>query len=273
MPGELFTRPEGTYDLAPQAVGWILADEANPLHRVAEVIPEGSRVLDVGAGNGLLARVLAETHADLAVDGIEPNPYAAEIARPHYRDFRVGYVQDFAAEIREQAYDYIVLADVIEHVPDPLALMRELRDVAGDRSRIVISTPNVAFGALRIALMRGRFDYVDSGLLERTHLRFFTHRTLLALFAQAGLGIERQVLHQKSLLASEIAVERSFWATLDLLRLHRDDLACTYQFFFVLADGARPEAPVERHGSRLSAADVLAWYASPRMRLGRLLGR
>lgn len=264
MPHELFTRPEATYDVAPEAVEWILKDEANPLHRVSRVIPEGSRVLDVGAGNGLLARILNATHTDLVIDGIEPSPYGAELAAPHYHQFRVGYFQDFEEELRAEGYDFIVLADVIEHVPDPLALLRDLRRVAGDRTRIVISTPNVAFGSVRLALMRGRFDYVDSGLLERTHLRFFTHRTLLSAFAAAGLRIEQQVFHQKSLLASEIPLDRSFSAVVDLLRVLRDDLASAYQFFFVLSSGDGPPPPVERHGRRTTVADVLAWYASPR---------
>jgi 2-polyprenyl-3-methyl-5-hydroxy-6-metoxy-1,4-benzoquinol methylase len=264
MPGELFTRPEATYDMGPEAVEWILKDPANPLYRVSRVIPDSSRVLDVGAGNGLLARVLDATHSELVIDGIEPNPYGAELARPHYRELRVGYFQDFSEELREQGYDYIVLADVIEHVADPLALLRDLRDIAGDRSRIVISTPNVAFGSSRMALMRGRFDYVDSGLLERTHLRFFTYRTLLSVFAEAGLLIEHQVFHQKNLLASEIPVDRSMSAVVDLLRVRRDDLAHVYQFFFVLSTGTERTAPVERYGDRTTIADILAWYASPR---------
>jgi 2-polyprenyl-3-methyl-5-hydroxy-6-metoxy-1,4-benzoquinol methylase len=269
MPAELFTRPERTYDISSDAVRWILQDQANPLFRVGQVIPDGSRILDVGAGNGLLARVLAEIHSDLVIDGIEPSAYGAELAASHYRKFLVGFFQDFEEELRAEDYDYIVLADVIEHVADPLALLRDLRRLAGERSRIVISTPNIAFGSARMALMRGRFDYVDSGLLERTHLRFFTHRTLLAAFAAAGLRVEQQVFHQKNMLTTEIPVDRSLSALVDLLRLLHDDQASTYQFFFVLQGGEGPPAAAERYGSRAGLADVLAWCASPRRLLKR----
>lgn len=270
---ELFSRPNASYDLSPGAVERILEDVANPLHRLAQTIPAGSKVLDIGAGNGLLARVLAATGEDVTIDGLEPNARAAELARPHYRRFHVGNVEDRLDEIATEAYDHLVLADVIEHVPDPLSLLRGLAAAGGERARILISTPNVAFGAVRLALLDGRFDYVDSGLLERTHLRFFTRATLTLLFRQAELEVEHEVLHQKHLLGSEISVQPSLRNLVELLALRRDELALTYQFFFVLRRaGQSAPVRVERYGPGTTVLDLIAW-AARRRRPGGAVGQ
>jgi 2-polyprenyl-3-methyl-5-hydroxy-6-metoxy-1,4-benzoquinol methylase len=253
----VFTRSDSTYDDQTDAVRWVLADEASPLNRIAKLIPEGSSVLDIGAGNGLLARLLHETHQDIAVDGIEPNRYAAAFAAPHYRRFHVGLAEDLVESLAER-YDFIVLADVVEHVADPLAFLRRLTDGLLRETRIIIDTPNVAFGAVRLALLKGRFDYVDSGLLERTHLRFFTLATLEQLVGELGLNIEKLYLLQRNLLKTEIPASDVLLDPTVVLRLLRDDLASTYQFLLVLTR----EAVVTEHkvfGERLRAADYVRW--------------
>jgi 2-polyprenyl-3-methyl-5-hydroxy-6-metoxy-1,4-benzoquinol methylase len=257
----VFTRPDATYDIAPGVIEGILADETSPLNRIASTLAPGSTALDVGAGNGLLARVLAARGTAVTIDGLEPSPYAAELARPHYRHFHAAYVQERLEDIAAEGYDYLILADVIEHLADPGELLGKLAAAASPTTRILISTPNVAFGAVRVALLDGRFDYVDSGLLERTHLRFFTHATLLTVFRDAGLSIEREVRHCKHLTRTEIPVRRSVRNLALLWRLRREELALTYQFFFVLrpAGAAAPAGPPERYGRQTSALDLLAW--------------
>ncbi|MGB3904056.1 MAG: class I SAM-dependent methyltransferase, partial [Anaerolineae bacterium] len=86
--------PEGIVDS-------ILGDETNPLNRIAHIVPDDARVLDIGAGNGLLARVLLRTHKGLTIDGIEPNPYASELARNSYRHLCVGHAEEYHQEIVE----------------------------------------------------------------------------------------------------------------------------------------------------------------------------
>jgi 2-polyprenyl-3-methyl-5-hydroxy-6-metoxy-1,4-benzoquinol methylase len=223
------------------------------------LIPDGSSVLDIGAGNGLLARLLHETHRDIAVDGIEPNRHAAAIAAPHYRRFHVGTAEDLAEPLADR-YDFIVLADVLEHVADPLSFLRRLTDGLPRETRVIIDTPNVAFGSVRLALLKGHFDYVDSGLLERTHLRFFTLATLEKLAGELGLNIEKLFLLQRSLLKTEIPAGDVLLDPTVVLRLLRDDLASTYQFLLVLT----PETVVAERkvfGERLRASDYLRWRA------------
>ena len=262
----MFQRPDDTYAVDPAAVERILADPQNPLHRAAELIPNGSKVLDVGAGNGLLAQVLSRVRSDLTLDGVEPSAAAADLAEPHYRRFHVGYAEEIADEIRAEEYDFIVLADVIEHVADPLAFVESVKALGAANTAILLSVPNVAFGAVRLSLMRGEFRYTDSGLLERTHLRFFTLETLHQLFEAADLGVEREIHHQKDMVTSEIRLRLRPFDVLTALWLQRDPLASTYQFFFVLRPGRGPRPAPEFHGPRSSLPTLLGYYRANRGR-------
>lgn len=261
----MFTRTDASFELVPEAVDYVLRDEAGPLYRIAELNPDGSSVLDVGAGNGLLARVLLATHRDIVIDGIEPNPYAANLATPYYRRLYQGFAEGLADSV-PGPYDFIVLADVIEHVADPFAFLHGLARRQPRETRIVIDTPNVAYGTVRLALLNGRFEYVDSGLLERTHLRFFTLSTLEQLIGDLGLNIERLFLLQRSLLKTEISMERLRMNSWLMLRLLRDELASTYQFLVVLT---REDVVTDRRafGERLTVGAYLRW------RFQRAVGR
>lgn len=228
----MFNRPPATYDIDPAIIEGLLLDEANPLKRTSQIIPDGAKVLDIGAGNGLLARVLTMTHSTMIIDGIEPEPYAADIASKYYRNFYTGYAQDFADVISREQYDFVVLADVIEHVGDPLSFLRDICAVLSTKTKIVLSIPNVAFGAVRVALLQGDFDYVDSGLLERTHLRFFTLKTVEALIAKIDMNIEKLYFLQRNMFSPEI--NQSNVSVCCLSHIVKDEQAWTYQFLLVL---------------------------------------
>jgi 2-polyprenyl-3-methyl-5-hydroxy-6-metoxy-1,4-benzoquinol methylase len=263
----LFERPDTTYDLDPDAVDRVLADPVNPLHHAARLIPKQSVVLDVGAGNGLLARVLAAGRRQVVIDGIEPNPRAAEIAAPFYRTFYVGQAEEMADRLDAERYDFLVLADVIEHTANPLEFLQTVTAIAPS-ARVLLSVPNVAFAAVRMALVHGRFDYVDSGLLERTHLRFFTLATLERLFELAALVVERRVLLKKSVFETEIdAAPTSLADVAELVRLRRDPLSSVYQIVFVLGR-TDVEAAQEEYGKATTLAEILGAYRARRRVLG-----
>jgi len=150
------------------------------------------------------------------------------------RQFFTGYAQDFAQKIIETDYDFIILADVIEHMVDPLTFLRDLSSWISNRTRIVLSVPNVAFGAVRLALLGGRFDYVDSGLLERTHLRFFTLATLESIIRNIGMNTEKIYFLRQNIFTTEIDLRSLGVNSLCLCKILRDELAWTYQFLVVL---------------------------------------
>jgi 2-polyprenyl-3-methyl-5-hydroxy-6-metoxy-1,4-benzoquinol methylase len=220
--------------MTPGLVEHILKEESNPLNRICALIPAGSTVLDIGAGNGLTALLLKKSGKQVIIDGIEPSSQAALLASPHYRHFYTGYAQDFMEKISKTDYDFIILADVIEHMMDPLAFLQDLSSRISDRTRLVLTVPNVAFGAVRLALLSGRFEYVDSGLLERTHLRFFTLATLEKIIREIGMNAEKTYFLRQNIFATEIDLRKLGVNPLCLGRMLRDELAWTYQFLLVL---------------------------------------
>lgn len=237
----MFNRPETTYNLFPGIEKAILQDLASPLKVMADIIETGSKVLDIGAGNGLLARVLQEHHNNtIVIDGIEPCSYAAEMARSSYRNFYEGYAQDFLEIIWQEHYDFIVMADVLEHMTDPFQFLTELVKVITPKTKIITSIPNVAFGTIRLALLHGDFKYVDSGILEKTHVRFFTLQTIQDLVNNTHLNMDELYHLQRNLFSTEVNINQYNLNPLVVRSLLKDELASTYQFLLVLGKEKSP---------------------------------
>ncbi|MCW2995740.1 MAG: class SAM-dependent methyltransferase [Conexibacter sp.] len=177
--------------------GLVAAHGLSASHRIVlEEIPDGARVLDVGCATGYLAAEL--TRRGCTVDGIEFDPDAAQQARAHCRAVVAGDLEAAAthAEVERMLAgvqpDVIVCADVLEHLRDPWAVLAWLRTLLAPGGRALISVPNIAHWTARRALVRGRFDYADFGLFDRTHLRFFTRTSARELATGAGFAIDRE---------------------------------------------------------------------------------
>lgn len=146
-----------------------------------------SPVLDVGAAQGMLGHLIQGT--GLTIDAIEANPEWAEMARPHYRKVWASCVED--APLEPGTYKLVVCGDVLEHTPDPVGVLNRLCEAASGDAKFIISLPNVAHLAIRTMLLFGRFPKMERGILDRTHLHFFTRDTALDLVRQAGLRAEK----------------------------------------------------------------------------------
>jgi 2-polyprenyl-3-methyl-5-hydroxy-6-metoxy-1,4-benzoquinol methylase len=148
----------------------------------------GRRLLDVGAADGLLSRLLTER--GWKVTGLEADPAAAAAGAAHCERMIVADL-DAGIPALEGEFDAIVCADVLEHLRDPAGALATLRRALARGGQVVISMPNVAHLWMRLSLLAGRFEYAERGILDRTHLRFYTRRTLTALVTGAGLRIAR----------------------------------------------------------------------------------
>ena len=144
------------------------------------------RALDIGCADGSLGWTLSQK--DWVVTGIEPDPDDAERARRRGMDVYQGTLEEALPEVQGN-YSLVVLGDVLEHVVDPWGSLCQIVSGLNPGARIIISLPNVAHLFVRLQLLIGRFEYSDRGLLDRTHLRFFTRRTALELVNGAGLRI------------------------------------------------------------------------------------
>ena len=148
----------------------------------------GRRLLDVGAAHGLLSRQL--TARGWRVTGLEADPEAARAGAQHCeRMIVVNLDQELPA--LESGFDAIVYADVLEHLVDPPGVLHALNRLLAPGGFVIISVPNIAHLWIRLLLLVGRFDYLDRGILDRTHLRFFTERSLRTMLGGASLRIQR----------------------------------------------------------------------------------
>lgn len=150
----------------------------------------GRRALDVGAADGFLAELL--TRQGWQVTALERDPAQAAKARGRCHEVIVADL-DQAAPRLQGFFDAIVYGDVLEHLNDPLPVLVALDRALAAGGRVMVSVPNVAHLWVRLSLALGGWNYADRGILDRTHLRFFTKRTFAALLRDAGLSVEELV--------------------------------------------------------------------------------
>jgi 2-polyprenyl-3-methyl-5-hydroxy-6-metoxy-1,4-benzoquinol methylase len=156
---------------------------------ISQMIAPGSTVLDLGAATGKLGLHLRDRKG-CTVDGVEFDSGAAALARPHYRkllelDLRVA---NLGEHFPAGAYSAIVCADVLEHLADPGRVLDQLHSLLAQGGHVLISIPNVGYAGVIAGLLTGEFRYRPTGLLDSTHLRFFTRASLLELLADHGFG-------------------------------------------------------------------------------------
>jgi len=148
------------------------------------------RVLEIGCASGYISRELRA--AGCRVTGMEIDPDAAEQARPFLEQLIVGDVERGGALGRAgTGYDVVLMGDVLEHLTDPERFLRSLLPVFGPAGYALAAIPNVAFFKMRWSLLRGRFDYTDCGLCDRTHLRFYTFYSFQEMVQRAGYRIDQ----------------------------------------------------------------------------------
>jgi len=150
-----------------------------------------ANVLDIGCGAGAFGAALKRERGAKAVTGIELDCAAASAARSQLDSVLVGDVSTILPDLRGQTFDVVVLNDVLEHLVDPEGLLNQLHGCMTRDGRVVASIPNVReFTNVRNLVLRGRWDYTDEGILDRTHLRFYTRASLDGLFERGGFAVE-----------------------------------------------------------------------------------
>lgn len=158
---------------------------------VAGLVPASARrILDVGCGAGMLGSSL-KAERECEVVGVEINPHAAEVARRHL-DLVLEIDLDEAEDLplETSSFDCVICADVLEHLRDPERTLRMLARYLRPEGVLVASIPNVRHAsALLPLLVHGRWQYQDEGILDRTHLRFFTSTEVADLLAKAGYRV------------------------------------------------------------------------------------
>lgn len=159
---------------------------------VFDLIPsEATKILEVGTGSGSLADAVKKRNPSVDYVGVEITPAYVELSQR--RCDRV-YLENFENpsyklihEIQDR--QWIVFCDVLEHFVDPWRVLEMLRSTMRSDGRIIASIPNTQHWSIQVRLNRGDWRYSDSGLLDKTHVRFFTRETILELFDKTGFQV------------------------------------------------------------------------------------
>ncbi len=149
------------------------------------------RVIDIGCGIGEIAK---EYHARGEPEyylGIEITPDDAEVAKQHCSEVWVGNIEEFDDNVWDQLanFDLWVFGDVLEHLYDPWKVLKKVRSVMPANSSIACCIPNIQHWSIQAKLSIGDWRYTDKGLLDRTHIRFFTRQTILEMLVGAGFEV------------------------------------------------------------------------------------
>lgn len=148
----------------------------------------GGEILEVGSSAGYMTKEI--TNKDCKVDIVEVDKVAAQKASKYARNCFIASIEDQTIHLKiKNKYDYIICADVLEHLIDPEKVLLFLKTKLKNRGQLLISIPNIAFWDMRLGLLKGRFDYQSSGLLDKTHLRFYTYDNFLQLLRKQDFKI------------------------------------------------------------------------------------
>lgn len=170
--------------MSPHAVALDLSNPNTSHAQVVDLVGEGRRVLDVGCGTGDLGAVL--TSRGCRVSGVEADEAAAAAAadvleRVVVADPAAG---PLSAHFEAGSFDVLVLVDVLDHLEDPVGVLRDARSLLAGGGRVVVSVPNVTHGSVRLALLQGRWD------AARSRVHCYDRAGLLAVLAEAGLVVD-----------------------------------------------------------------------------------
>lgn len=158
--------------------------------RVYSVIPNQARILDIGCATGTLGTEIKANKAPRQLIGIEIDKRSADKALRFYDKVLVMDVEKTVRlPFKRKSFDCIVLADILEHLRDPESLLKTVSKYLADDGVLIVSVPNVAFISIRISLGVGRFEYHEKGIMDKSHLHFFTLASFQKLIQDSGFQI------------------------------------------------------------------------------------
>ncbi|SEL34209.1 Methyltransferase domain-containing protein [Paenibacillus sp. cl141a] len=160
----------------------------NSLSLILRNVKRNSVILEFGPATGRMTKYLKEKlNCDVYI--VELDPESAKTASQYSKDCLIGNIEDFGwlEYFDGVKFDYIIFADVLEHLYYPQRVLLESKRLLRDDGSIFISIPNVAHNSIIIDLINNRFNYQEIGLLDNTHIRFFTYYSLMEMFERAYL--------------------------------------------------------------------------------------
>ncbi len=173
------------------SAGYTLGVSAHGAHkRIIDLVGRDKVVLDAGCNRGYLARVFKQNGC--RVIGIEQDQQSAREAASWCDSLVIADIEALGGlEVPQGYFDVMLFADILEHLRDPRAVLERFRKYLKPGGRVIVSLPNIARLDVRLNLLFGKFEYADTGILDHTHLRFYTLTTARELLTRSGYAVER----------------------------------------------------------------------------------
>ena len=175
-----------------QAIDW---NSNNTMTIIAEVINDNSKVLEFGPASGRLTKYL-KSEKNCTVYIVELDEESGNIAKKYAEKALIGEVEgniesfNWTEAYADEKFDYIIFADVLEHLRNPLTVLEKSKEFLKSDGYIIFSVPNIAHNSVIIDLMKNRFNYSDTGILDNTHLKFWTYESIEKLVRDAGMKVD-----------------------------------------------------------------------------------
>lgn len=195
------------------------------------------RILEIGCGRGAFGTEVKRKYPDVEYTGVELDEKAVEIARSRLNRVIIANIEDINLEqldINKESFDFIICADVLEHLYDPWQVLFKLHGYLKPEGKILASIPNAQNISLIIELFNGNWTYTEFGLLDATHIRFFTLNEIFRLFTGTGY----KVIECASILQANL--EEDGWprdldlGKIVLRQLTKEEAAKLYTFQYIV---------------------------------------
>ena len=158
------------------------------------ISPGANAILDLGCGAGAVGRRLLRDGKAGTLIGVELFASAAEEAARHYTKVHTGDIEEMSLPYKAE-FDYVICGDILEHLKDPYSVVRRIHGWLKDDGKFICSVPNVRhWQVLANLFLRGAWEYQDAGVMDRTHLRFFTRKTSFKMVEDAGFQVAQSRL-------------------------------------------------------------------------------
>ena len=168
-------------------------NEDNSISLIIEQIKPNTQVLEFGPATGRMTKYLKQVlHCDIYI--VEIDSEAFETASKFAEDGILGDIEkyEWLEKYRNKKFDYIIFADVLEHLINPQEVLIKSKELLAEGGTIITSIPNIAHNSIILDLINNKFSYSKTGIMDSTHLRFFTYYSLQQFFDDCNLTIIKE---------------------------------------------------------------------------------
>ena len=200
----------------------------NDLLSILEEDTKICTVLDVGCGFGFNADYLKTRFHVNEIIGIDNKESLEKEALKRIDKFILGDIEKISLDKYKNYFNLIVFADVLEHLYNPWGTVAKVKECLKDDGKILVSIPNVRHFSILLNLILGKWEYKEEGLLDLTHIRFFTKQSIKAMFSMNNL----RIIKMKSIMGTKTKI-------LNLLSLYLFSGILTYRYFLLIEKDKR----------------------------------